>query len=71
MTVTPWCTDRACKHFGTSINPDTGEAGCRAFPNGIPNDILLGVAPHTKKWAGQTGDFVYEADEAALAAMEE
>jgi len=33
---------------------------CKAFPDGIPEDILLGNFDHTKKFPGQKNDIVFE-----------
>ncbi len=36
-----------------------GNLTCLAFPNGIPEDILLGENNHSKPIAGQVGDYVF------------
>jgi hypothetical protein len=33
---------------------------CKAFPDGIPNDIFDADKTHDKLVEGQTGDFVFE-----------
>lgn len=33
--------------------------GCKAFPDGIPSNILLGHLPHEVPYPQQSGDFVY------------
>ena len=35
-------------------------AVCRAFPNGIPEDILTGEFDHTKKHPKQDNDIVFK-----------
>ena len=40
------------------INNDEGVAGCRAFPNGIPDKVHYGHAHH-KIIEGQEGDYIY------------
>jgi len=36
------------------------EIGCDAFPNGIPNEIILGQNDHSKPLEFQTNDIVFE-----------
>jgi hypothetical protein len=52
MTMAPICV--ACKHFqGWS---KTGFGGtCSAYPDGIPNAILMNEANHTRAIAGDQG----------------
>jgi len=38
-----------CKHF------EPGESKCKAFPNGIPVEILTGGYDHTKPFHGDRG----------------
>jgi len=33
---------------------------CKAFPEGIPDNILFNKKIHNKKIKGQTGDYIYE-----------
>lgn len=46
-----------CVHF----KPISG--GCRAFPDGIPNDIANGERIHNSVELGQQGTFVFEEGE--------
>jgi len=54
MTTIPpsWCN--YCKHY--KLN-----GTCKAFPDGIPGDILFEV-PHSSPVAGQVGDTVFTLD---------
>lgn len=47
-----------CKHFWTN-NKDGIFGGCRAFPDGIPDEAKEGNA-HNKPIKGQIGDYTYE-----------
>lgn len=42
-----------CKHF------DSSRLSCEAFPEGIPERFLSGVAEHRKPVKGQIGDFIF------------
>ena len=44
-----------CVHF-------EGKNICKAFPEGIPGDILEGEK-HNKIWPGQTGAYVFEKEQ--------
>lgn len=48
------CDD--CVH--NFLNNDEGVCGCRAFPNGIPEEAHYGHAHHNTI-SGQNGDYVY------------
>ena len=44
-----------CKHI------DKGEKMfCKAFPNGIPEEVMFREIEHDKVLDGQVGDFIYE-----------
>lgn len=45
-----------CKH----INEWNGEYTCKAFPNGIPDQILNGENKHTKPTKSQENKIVFE-----------
>ena len=47
----PLCNN--CKQY-------TGYANCKAFPEGIPDDILTGEFDHTKKHPEQKNDILFE-----------
>jgi len=49
--VFPQCND--CKH-------NNRDGTCKAFPDGIPKDILTGKILHNKPFAGQKGKYIYE-----------
>ena len=44
--------------IGNNLDPDL-LCGCRAFPNGIPREMLL-ANRHDKPVEGQTGDYVFK-----------
>ena len=46
-----------CKHR------DIFEDGCKAFPDGIPDEILSGDNDHSKPLPGQQNDIVFEPKE--------
>lgn len=48
----------SCIHLYLNNN-DKGNNGCRAFPNGIPNEAKCGYN-HLKIIDGQIGDYVYQ-----------
>lgn len=50
-----------CKHF-TGHNKSKKVYECKAFPEGIPLDVILEKFKHTKKHPQQKGDKVYEFD---------
>lgn len=57
MTIgNPLCNE--CKHFCLNHGDGTG-TGCRAFPNGIPDEARGGYNHHNVL-EGQVGDYVYE-----------
>ena len=47
------CLD--CKHF---INDK--KFTCKAFPKGIPKDVLFNEKIHDHKLSSQTGDYIFE-----------
>lgn len=51
---TPVCNN--CKHY----RPEADGFTCSAFPDGIPEEILLGINDHSEPMQGQTGSHVYE-----------
>ena len=67
MLEEPKCWTRNCKHFLGVTQPDGTEETevvyCKAFPDGIPEEIAYGDDPHDKILLGQTGRFVYEEGE--------
>jgi hypothetical protein len=46
-----------CKHFRRF------EGGCDAFPDGIPDEIVLGLNDHSKPLQFQPNDIVFEQEE--------
>lgn len=53
MIETPICFD--CKHF-----VDDGKFTCKAFPKGIPDEILYGDNDHQTPIEGQENSIVFE-----------
>ena len=51
----PICME--CKHFDYK---NLEGLTCKAFPNGIPDDILMGENDHKKPLKKQDNDIVYE-----------
>jgi hypothetical protein len=45
-----------CKNFTGKLELDT----CKAFPNGIPKDILLLKKLHNKIIEGQIGNYIFD-----------
>ena len=41
-----------CKHFNNKLKTKNV---CKAFPDGVPNEILLGEIKHTKPYKGDHG----------------
>jgi len=65
MLDQPECHKRKCVHFLGCKDLVEGEeiteiAICKAFPNGIPDDIAYGENKHSKVVKGQVGNYVYE-----------
>lgn len=58
MLLEPKCFTRRCKHL-QDIKGSEEEmneiAFCKAFPDGIPNDIAYGDNKHIRKYPGDHG----------------
>jgi hypothetical protein len=54
-----------CKHFYDGLGTEnwTGGHTCPAFPDGIPEDILLNEFLHSEKHPEQGNDILFEADD--------
>ena len=64
MIATPKCWDRKCKHF-IGVKQDNEEETtervvCKAFPDGIPDEIAYGKNKHSKPIRGQKNKIVYK-----------
>jgi len=51
------CSD--CKHLDKDKTKDDRTC-CKAFPNGIPLEILFGEVSHIKKYSGQKNEIIFE-----------
>lgn len=64
MIAEPNCSMRSCRHFRGVKRPDGTELServyCRAFPNGIPDDIAYGDDLHLEVYPDQENDFVFK-----------
>jgi len=64
MLQEPNCFKRKCKHFIGVDQPDSTEMTerviCRAYPNGIPNEIAYGEYLHLKVREDQDNKIVYD-----------
>jgi hypothetical protein len=70
MRSEPICHQRRCRHFWGIKSPnvadpllwreDAGFAYCRAFPDGIPDEIEDGHNLHLTPLPGEGNDLVYE-----------
>jgi len=67
MIGPPKCWDRGCIHYTGIIQPDGTELtecpACKAFPDGIPDEITDGSNLHLTVYEGQTGLFIFEKGE--------
>lgn len=58
------CGERNCKWYEGIKQPDDDELNefhyCKAFPNGIPREVVIGENLHKEVMSGQQGDYVYE-----------
>ena len=64
MLLSPKCYERKCKYYFGIIQPDGTEEtevnNCKAFPDGIPNEIAYGNNKHLKVLPNQKNDIIYE-----------
>lgn len=58
------CFERKCIHFLRIEQRDGTEESeqvvCKAFPDGIPDEIAFGNNLHKEKYPGQKNDYLYE-----------
>lgn len=62
MTTPPivYCVERRCQNFLALVGPtDDPVFVCRAFPSGIPDEILSGQETHLRPVPGDNG-IVYQ-----------
>ena len=63
MLQEPNCYKRNCKYYIGVIQPDGTELTeinvCKAYPDGIPNEIAYGNDLHLHKRKDQDNDLVY------------
>lgn len=50
-----WSSCHSCVH-------SNHDGSCKAFPGGIPEEIMTDDFNHTKRHPKQTGEFVYKKD---------
>ena len=64
MLVEPKCSIRKCIHFQGVFQPDETEMTerviCKAFPDGIPNEISYEENKHLTPLPDQGNDIVFE-----------
>lgn len=67
MILPPNCWDRNCKHYQGIMQPNdtemTEKPYCRAYPEGIPNDIAYGDDKHLEVREDQKNAIIYEEEE--------
>ena len=51
-----------CEYFEPGVGSETGRPSCRAFPQGIPSEILNGGYDHRQPLADETITFKLRAD---------
>jgi hypothetical protein len=49
-----------CKHYSEELTLEAEQSACKAFPKGIPEEVLWGDEIHDRKLPGQVGDYVQE-----------
>ena len=55
----PLWLNRYISQCGNCVLYNDFNATCKAFPDGIPIDMLEGKITHNKPIKGQTGDFIF------------
>jgi len=60
MIIEPTCHTRGCKHLQGVKSPDMNEelgefVFCKAFPDGIPDEIAYGNNDHSMPFPGDHG----------------
>ncbi len=64
MLDEPTCYTRKCKHFQGVEQSDgtemTEEVVCKAFPDGIPDEVPYGDNLHLEPLLGQGNDIIFE-----------
>ena len=66
MLLEPMCCKRKCIHFlgikRLGVEEETEVVYCKAFPEGIPDNVAYGNNEHLKVISEQIGDFIYLRD---------
>jgi hypothetical protein len=63
MLITCSCFKRMCKHYEgiEDSNPEPSARHiCKAFPKGIPDEVVVGENDHLSLIPGQNSDEIYE-----------
>ena len=64
MLAQSWCSKRGCIHYLGVKQDQESEMGerniCKAYPDGIPDEIAYGEFPHDEVYPGQNGDFIFQ-----------
>ena len=57
MLASPFCC--LCKHIGNQYLPNSQDIPCKAYPNGIPNEIYLAFKLHNKVLSNQEREYIF------------
>jgi hypothetical protein len=67
MLAEPTCYKRKCKHYlgvkWFAAEESSENNICKAFPDGIPQEIAYGTNQHLKPLPDQGNDIVYEKEQ--------
>ncbi len=60
MTSTSQLICLNCKHYDQMGSLDEDGQVCKAFPDGIPEEVILGDDKHFKEISGQVPDYLFK-----------